>query len=364
MTINYRLGPFGFLFLPSMNITGNMGLKDQQMALEWVQRNIENFGGDRARVTIVGWSAGAAAVTYHMYNERSLGLFHRAIAMSGSMLTPWAYLEPSSWCARNYLELLGIHTKRQLMTASFEDLLPPGYRNVIMFSFFSYYHFCTIPTLEPTWAEDRFMDRCPIKSVHNPLGNVSLLIGYTNLEVAHSLPSVKYYMSDYHFANNGKDVQEQISQYIQNFTDDYFGKKFNGEVERIYSANVTSKERVQRLKTVDKEKEYAKERFTAALCSVADTIYATQEFMDIYSKRSGANVYGYQFSFGGKFGHFRKDAHPRWRNEKGAVHGDDLGYLFVPFAEDYLDEAPDEMDEEMLIGRRMVQMWTNFVKTG
>lgn len=340
-----------------------MGLKDQQLALEWVQNNIENFGGDPKQVTIVGWSAGAASVTYHMYNERSVGLFNRAIAMSGSMLAPWAYLEPSSWCARNYLDVVGLQTKRDLMAASFEDLLPPGYRKPIMFSYFYYWHFCTIPTLEPTWVEDRFMETGPTQSVQTPLTNISLMVGYTNLEVAPMLPSVKYFMSNQNFANSDEDVNERVADYIQNFTDQYFGDKFNVDLEEIYTANITSKERVQQLKNLDKEKDYAKELFLSSLCAVADTIYAVQEFMDIYSRRSGANVYGYQFSFSGKFGHFRKESHAKWKNEKGAVHGDDLGYLFVPFVEDYSYDA-DTIEDEFLISQRMVQMWTNFIKTG
>jgi cholinesterase len=56
--INYRVGPIGFLSLedPELNVPGNAGLKDQIFALKWVQRNIENFGGDPRKVTIFGTS--------------------------------------------------------------------------------------------------------------------------------------------------------------------------------------------------------------------------------------------------------------------------------------------------------------------
>lgn len=58
VTINYRVGPIGFLSLsdPNLNIPGNAGLKDQVAALKWVQRNIANFGGDPHNVTVFGTS--------------------------------------------------------------------------------------------------------------------------------------------------------------------------------------------------------------------------------------------------------------------------------------------------------------------
>ena len=83
VTINYRLGPLGYLSLGLEDIPGNMGQLDQVMALTWVQDNIAVFGGDPELVTIFGQSAGAAAVTYQMFSERSRGLFRRVIAQSG-----------------------------------------------------------------------------------------------------------------------------------------------------------------------------------------------------------------------------------------------------------------------------------------
>ena len=58
VTTNYRLGPLGFMSLGSEEYSGNMGLKDQLLALKWVNENIENFGGDKGRITILGQSAG------------------------------------------------------------------------------------------------------------------------------------------------------------------------------------------------------------------------------------------------------------------------------------------------------------------
>lgn len=87
VTIQYRLGPFGFLAHPGLSSesqpVGNQGLLDQQFALKWVQKNIAKFGGDPGNVTIFGESAGSADVCYHVASPGSRGLFHRAISESG-----------------------------------------------------------------------------------------------------------------------------------------------------------------------------------------------------------------------------------------------------------------------------------------
>lgn len=90
VTINYRLGVFGFLTHPELakeseqGTSGNYALLDQLAALKWVQRNIAAFGGDPKRVTIAGQSAGASSVHYLLASPQAKGLFHRAIAQSGS----------------------------------------------------------------------------------------------------------------------------------------------------------------------------------------------------------------------------------------------------------------------------------------
>src|SRR5262252_2448166 len=90
VTINYRLGAFGFLAHPALtaespaHASGNYGLMDQQAALRWVRRNIASFGGDPRRVTIFGESAGGLSTHSHLASPLSAGLFHRAIVESGA----------------------------------------------------------------------------------------------------------------------------------------------------------------------------------------------------------------------------------------------------------------------------------------
>lgn len=84
VTINYRLGPLGFLATGTLDAPGNAGLKDQVLALKWVQKNIQNFGGNPNKTTVTGMSAGGFSSTAFMASPMAKGLFHGVIAMSGS----------------------------------------------------------------------------------------------------------------------------------------------------------------------------------------------------------------------------------------------------------------------------------------
>ncbi len=95
VTLNYRLGAFGFLALEGLRDReggglGNLGLIDQVAALEWVRDNIERFGGDPAQVTLAGESAGASSASSLLASPRARPLFQRAILQSGHAFnTSW-----------------------------------------------------------------------------------------------------------------------------------------------------------------------------------------------------------------------------------------------------------------------------------
>jgi para-nitrobenzyl esterase len=89
VSFNYRLGRFGFFAHPALTreqdggLAGNYGFMDQLAALKWVQRNVAAFGGDPARVTIVGESAGGMSVYTLLTSPMAQGLFARVVVMSG-----------------------------------------------------------------------------------------------------------------------------------------------------------------------------------------------------------------------------------------------------------------------------------------
>lgn len=111
VAINYRVGIFGFLSTEDHILPGNMGLKDQSMALRWTWENILAFGGDPRKITIIGISAGAASVHYHYLSPMSKGLFQNGISMSGTAFGPSKQCENSREKSQKLASLMGCPTE-------------------------------------------------------------------------------------------------------------------------------------------------------------------------------------------------------------------------------------------------------------
>uniref|UniRef100_A0A669DHP0 Carboxylic ester hydrolase n=1 Tax=Oreochromis niloticus TaxID=8128 RepID=A0A669DHP0_ORENI len=121
VSMNYRLGAFGFLSLPdNTNIPGNAGLLDQRLALKWVANNIAAFGGDPSKVTLFGESAGSASVGFQLLSPGSQDLFQRAVMQSGSPNAYWATISQTEKLVCSRLILKKISTKQ------FEVLTQPS----------------------------------------------------------------------------------------------------------------------------------------------------------------------------------------------------------------------------------------------
>lgn len=136
ISINYRMAAFGFLSSVEINAAGaqNLGLRDQRLAFQWVNKHIASFGGDPKKVTIWGESAGAYSVGDHInaYDGDNQGLFRAAILESGSAIGP--PLNGTDWYQAMYNNLttsLGcdgsIDTLQCLRDVPYEKIAPFGY---------------------------------------------------------------------------------------------------------------------------------------------------------------------------------------------------------------------------------------------
>ncbi|KPM11186.1 acetylcholinesterase-like protein 7 [Sarcoptes scabiei] len=154
VSIQYRLGVFGFLDLDTERIPGNMGLFDQFTAIKWVRQNIKFFGGDPKSITLFGTSAGSISIGFHMFSPLTKHLFKRAILQSGSPMILKDALERGEKLAEKFASLIGCF-KPSSSIDSYEN-------NSTMTS--------TTPTLSSIYDDPEpivdCIDRTPIKLIY------------------------------------------------------------------------------------------------------------------------------------------------------------------------------------------------------
>lgn len=192
VTVNYRLGVLGFLDLQAMlgedyQSSGNCGILDLMEALRWVQGNISRFGGDPSRVTIMGQSAGAKCVAALLSSPRTEGLFHQAIAQSGSLQSIRDKATAAEVAARFMASLnIGSSNSQQLLELSAEQLMAAqsawwiDYRHVHLFG--------------PV-ADGTIIPEDPLASMRNRSHLPSSMIGFTlneSAELIHGTPVMRH----------------------------------------------------------------------------------------------------------------------------------------------------------------------------
>ncbi|XP_053674839.1 acetylcholinesterase [Anopheles nili] len=130
VTVQYRTNVFGWLSLAQKYAPGNLGLLDQRLALIWIRDNIQKFGGDSNRLTLLGHgTTGAPNVMTHMVSQQARGLFARAIIMSGTIFSPYSEVNIDNRLSQEIVKILacnfdvGRNVLKCLQQKSIHDLL-------------------------------------------------------------------------------------------------------------------------------------------------------------------------------------------------------------------------------------------------
>ncbi|KAJ8686630.1 hypothetical protein QAD02_022424 [Eretmocerus hayati] len=351
VTVNYRLSSLGFMSAGDSLLPGNLGLKDQVEALRWVKKNIAAFGGDPSCVTITGYSAGSWSVSLHMVSPMSVGLFHRAIAMSGSAI----YQEPlptnQTHLAKKQAEILGCPTDTIgnmlvcLNTKTTEEFAEG------VAQFFEWYNnpiLQWLPVVEPeVRGVERFLPDQPIELIkQGKFHKVPFITGVTKDEF-------------------GGQIVQMIEQ-AKSGNDSMF-KDLNDEWERLAPINFLYERDTERSKVISrrlneyylKGKPVSIENSEGLAHLFADGVigYSVHRLVNAVASASDKPVYYYNFTYQGPY------SHVTWNNTKkpyGVVHHDDLLYIFrVSFFPDFEKDSPDMKTVE-----RMTSIWANFAKTG
>ncbi|RFZ94553.1 carboxylesterase family protein [Mucilaginibacter conchicola] len=261
LTVNYRLGVFGFLAHPELtkeskhHSSGNYGLLDQNAALRWVQQNIEAFGGDPKRVTIAGESAGSISVSAQMVSPLSKDIINGAIGESGAMIAPTLPAVDLSTGEANgtkFMEQAGAKSLADLRAIPADQLLEiaskPG-----------------TPSMSTATVDGYFLTKKPVETLlAGEQANVPLLVGWNSAEVPYQAlmwgdaPTVENYTKKVKSLYNDKA----------------------DEVLKLYPGNTQDE-------VIKSATELASDRFI---------VYSTWKWADAHAATAGKPVYRYLFS--------------------------------------------------------------------
>nr|ACU00116.1 carboxylesterase [Holotrichia oblita] len=315
VAINYRLGVFGSFHLEdtSLEYPGNLQMKDQALALKWVQSNIVRFGGNPDSVTIFGGSAGGASVHYHVLSPLSAGLFHNAIIESGTATVDWArgssnngillaqMLNIPTYNSSEMIQRLQSVNREEIMMIPALSLLEVGISGS--------------PIVEQDRnSETAFLTEDPLTIIKQGTYNhVPIMIGYADIDGAllgiHLSPEDITDQETYDFYVESGFFEHPLVQMV---TDVVFGHP-------AYSA---AKEHV---------------------------------------KTANSPIYFYRFSADTAI-NIVKVNEPAISHLKGATHGDETGYFFNSTLRNAITVEPGSNEEKA--SERVVKLWTNFAKYG
>ncbi|KAL0839254.1 hypothetical protein ABMA28_016016 [Loxostege sticticalis] len=321
--INHRLGPYGFLCLDLPAVPGNQGLKDQVMAFKWIKDNIESFGGDTDQITIFGYSSGSKSIDFHLIYTNGK-LFKQAILQSGSSLEI-VVEKPDKYAPLKITKYLGMSTNSTTEALAFLANIDPKIVIETVRKLKLEFEPCiekVFDGVEPFITEAWVNVKKPLVKGRNIMLGIDeyeevITYVYTYKSINESL---------LHFFNFSNKTLIEMSELVSRF---YMGDQKNVEDIKMPMINFYSDFLV---------------------------VHPMQRRLKQYLGGEAENIYYYMFSYSGK----RNNGQIKFRfTFDGAVHGDEIGYLFDP---EFLTEKPTP--EDQLIIDRVTALWTNFAKYG
>lgn len=317
VTVNYRLGIFGFLAHPELtqesphHASGNYGLLDQHAALEWVKKNIAAFGGDPDKVTIGGESAGSMSVSVQVASPLSKGLFRGAIAESGAC---FANLQPAALAVA---EQNGVNFLKHINAASIADLRKIPADSLLKIASGGRFSVDLDGYLLPSPPDEIFANG---NEMHVPL-----LVGWNSAEV------------DYHaLLGNDSATVGNYKKAIMNY-----GSANADNILSLYPAATDAEVK-------DAATQLASDRFI---------VFATWKFAYMQNQTSGKPVYRYIFATKRPA---MTDGNPN-NKQMGASHASEIEFALGNLSTNHVYAwTPDDYK----VSNTMETYFANFIKTG
>jgi len=341
VTVNYRLGIFGFLSHPELTkesphqASGNYGLLDQSAALQWVQKNIAAFGGDPKKITIAGESAGSFSVSAQMASPLSRNIIAGAIGESGSLLglSPTASLKDGEKAGADFGTSIKASTLADLRAMPADQLLKAT-ANTGFGRF-------------PVCVDGYFFPQSPLEIFEKgQQAHVPLLVGWNSQEMVYQMIMGQ----DKPTLDNYKKAVEKL-----------YGDK-SAAAMAVYSAS--NDEEAEQVAT-----DLASDRFIG---------FSTWKWSDVQSKTGGKPVYRYLYArarpqmraemgnataglAGGVIRDTAANKAPKMPPARGAVHSAEIEYALGNLP---TNRVYDWQPEDYQVSEIMQAFFANFIKTG
>ncbi|KAK4298308.1 hypothetical protein Pmani_029348 [Petrolisthes manimaculis] len=344
VTVQYRLGVYGFLSTEDEVLPGNLGLRDQTEALRWVKDNIHKFGGDPNRVTLFGESAGAGSVHLQVLSPHAKGLFQRAILQSGTALCPWSIGQSHREMAFKLGRLLNCTTvdnnnnSTQLVAClsqtPFTDIVLSSSKLAEWFIF---------PMVAVPRVDGDFLPDSPANIIASGFFNhVDMISGITRDEGIYSTLSLY---------TKFRPELELLTTNVSHAAP--LALSLTDEEAPEYLALLAMLKYLPQLHVIDDN------HMQGLTQLVTDQSFKSCHWSTVaFHSRTNRKIYQYRFEHRGQFSFTQ--LYNTTLASTHVSHGDDLFYLF----ERLLPHAILTHQEDLFVRHVITKLWTNFADTG
>ncbi|XP_073982359.1 juvenile hormone esterase-like [Rhodnius prolixus] len=335
VTLHYRINILGFLSTEDTTIPGNFGLKDQAMALKWLYKNVDIFGGDPEKLTIFGGSAGAVSTHYHMISPLSKNLIKGAISQSGAVNKLWGFAQPgvTRHFATDVAQRLGCANQQDIELLKCLQQVPA--EKLVSASQVYVNRFVNVtiifrPTREPV-AEGAFL-------TSDPMTEVTTLPWITGVNTHDGLlifgsPALQNDSATETFIEKIDEVLPQLLSLNESSSD--FSSLISAIKDKYFKKPITIQSARNGLLEVYRDY-YFNYQMSSAIARHKGPLF--QYYYDYRGANSHLDVFG--------------------NNSYGAAHGDELISLL-----NWEKRFPKYQSEDVKVSKNLVKMWANFAKT-
>jgi len=362
VTLQYRLGMFGFLSTESEDAPGNYGMLDQVAGLQWVKKNIGAFSGDPDSITIMGQQAGGASVHYHLLSPLTKGLFNKAVSLSGTALCWWASLKRGQEKAKKLANLVKCEEETKTNMTLLMTCLKDQPMETLMNNhpnFYAWQHLEQNQEPLTSWS--------PRVDVESPVGfmpqeplDIMTTGGFQHLPWIVGITDDEGADRGHAFFADMRGVREFEEKF------ETLGPLMFGLADGQSEAPKIMAKKVKDFYWGDEA--LGEENAESLVNAISDSSYAhpIDTASKIHFMRSSDPVYVYHFTYRGEHSitHLKPNTYPP-RIEKsdrhyGVANGDDLTYLF-PVLQGLFRPLNND---DLKFSHRLIQLFTSFARDG